>query len=140
MPPTSFQQVASSSLSLPPQSYIYSLVPIPAALAAISSDDSLRLFDRETLQLLPSGVVITAHQGITCLTSASDELLASAGRDGIARTWDVRYGKEVSQFSHGAPSFVISPTASSLERVVDQELCVLSKHGSNHSSGFRPAA
>jgi WD repeat-containing protein 89 len=101
MAPTNFQQVASSSLSLPVQSYIYCLVPTSAALAAISSDDSLRVFDRQTLQLLFGGVIKTRQEGITCLTRTNDDVLATAGRDGSVRTWDVRQGGEVSQFIHG---------------------------------------
>jgi WD40 repeat protein len=100
-------QQRHSALSLPGQSYIYSLARGSGeTLAAISSDSSLRLFDRHTLQLLPNGVLENTHLGggVTCLAEAGDggNLLATGGRDGRAKVWDVRGGrKTVVEFATG---------------------------------------
>lgn len=99
--PSPLHQRASSSLGLAKDTYIYQLVPSVRALAAISSDDSLRLFDPHTLQLLPGGLLNRVNIGVTCLSraSASGDILATAGRDGLAVTWDTRSGEKVSRFS-----------------------------------------
>ncbi|KAL1962535.1 hypothetical protein VTN77DRAFT_9410 [Rasamsonia byssochlamydoides] len=98
------QAAASSSLSLPAGSYVYALAASPSsesgAFAAISSDDSLRVFDGQTLKLLSLAAPKTHGQGgVTCLkeyrensTGSAHGLLATAGRDGAVRLWDVRAG------------------------------------------------
>ncbi|OQE46307.1 hypothetical protein PENCOP_c001G00363 [Penicillium coprophilum] len=84
--------VASSTLSLPADNYIYSIVPsAPRTFAAISSDDSLRVFDAD----LDRGSVISnaAHNGVTALRSfamGESHLLATGGRDGKVKVWDAR--------------------------------------------------
>ena len=95
------QPVASSSLSLPSGSYIYSLaVALPgSSLAAISSDNSLRLFDVRSLQVV-SVTAGSAHEnGVTTLTEygaggSERRLLATGGRDGKVRLWDARSASE----------------------------------------------
>ncbi|KAJ9204550.1 hypothetical protein DTO027B5_4947 [Paecilomyces variotii] len=93
----------SSTLSLPEGSYIYSIsASTPGSFAAISSDDSLRTFDARTLKLLSVPATKT-HEGVTCLkeyghaTEGGPQLLATAGRDGKVRLWDVRSGPGKSQ-------------------------------------------
>lgn len=88
--------VASSTLSLPADNYIYSIVPsAPGTFAAISSDDSLRVFDAADLD---RGSVIsnaTHNGGVTALRSfamGESHLLATGGRDGKVKVWDVRAG------------------------------------------------
>lgn len=108
------RQQSSSSLSLPQGSYIYSLCRNgDGALAVISSDDSLRSFDRQTLQLLPDGVIADTHSssqgGVTCLcevgagNAGRDGLMATAGRDGFVKLWDSRTARSdpVASFSTG---------------------------------------
>ncbi|KAF2140189.1 uncharacterized protein K452DRAFT_288955 [Aplosporella prunicola CBS 121167] len=83
--------LTASNLSLPPDSYIYALSPAgSSALAALSSDDSVRWFDPASLQLLPDGVVKNAHRSVTCLKAWDEHVLATAGRDGAVRLWDRR--------------------------------------------------
>jgi WD40 repeat protein len=83
------KQLASSGLSLPDDTYIYSLARTTTLCAAISSDDSLRYFDPSNLSLVHT--VVKAHQGITCLKTTSDgKGLITAGRDGTVRCWDER--------------------------------------------------
>jgi WD40 repeat protein len=87
--------VASSTLSLPTDNYIYTLTPsAPGTFAAISSDDSLRVFDTS---LNASVISTTAHHGVTSLRSFGDSLLVTGGRDGKVKVWDVRAGKAVAE-------------------------------------------
>jgi WD40 repeat protein len=95
------QPAAASSLSLPASSYIYALSAASSSseegrLAAISSDDSLRIFDSRSLKLLSVASAKT-HEGVTSLKEYRGDasghghgLLATAGRDGAIRLWDVR--------------------------------------------------
>ncbi|KAJ6191206.1 hypothetical protein N7519_001227 [Penicillium mononematosum] len=87
--------VASSTLSLPADNYIYSIVPsAPGTFAAISSDDSLRVFDAADLDRA-SVVSPATHKGVTALRSftlGESHLLATGGRDGKVKVWDVRAG------------------------------------------------
>ena len=101
------QATASSSLSLPPGTYIYAIAATSPSssgtqqqqqFAAISSDDSLRLFDGHSLQ--PTAIVTAkSHDGgVTALKEypglgGEGFLLATAGRDGAVRLWDARTGR-----------------------------------------------
>ncbi|MCJ1281063.1 hypothetical protein MMC26_000381 [Xylographa opegraphella] len=87
---------ASSSLSLPINSYIYCIKAVGRSLAAISTDDSLRLFDAVTLQVSTDRVFGNAHTGVVCLEDAGIgvESVVTAGRDGYVRCWDLRSGKK----------------------------------------------
>lgn len=96
-------QVLSSSLGLPPSSYIYKLLSTSPrqdpltytktdTLAVVSSDDSLRLLNPATLNLLPDGLV-KVNESVTCLERVDDaasNLIATAGRDGFVNCWDKR--------------------------------------------------
>ena len=92
------KETASSSLSLPPNSYIYSIIPISSgSFAAISSDDSLRIFDALDGNLSPASIFAnnTHQDGVTCLKSYSSSsqqlrLLVTAGYDGRVKLWDIR--------------------------------------------------
>lgn len=87
---------ATSGLSLPTDSYIYCIAALDHALAAISSDDSLRVFGPETLQLTSGLALENVHIGVTCLKSASSSSrsVITAGRDGCIRYWDLRTGEK----------------------------------------------
>jgi WD40 repeat protein len=98
----------STSPSIKPDTYIYKILPVAAntALAAISSDDSLLLFDSATLQPLASATQLQGkiHEGVTCLrpfgvgAAADDDggpdkdghCVLTAGMDGTVRGWDLR--------------------------------------------------
>jgi WD repeat-containing protein 89 len=109
-----FRPVASSSLSLPSGSYIYSLAAaLPGlSLAAISSDDSLRLFDVRSLQVVSVTAGSTHENGVTTLTEYTSGvgtergLLVTGGRDGKVRLWDVRSasGKPMLEMTTGRGS------------------------------------
>jgi WD40 repeat protein len=89
------KEVASSSLSLAGDNYIYSIVPSSRTeFAAISSDDSLRIFDASKLSHA-SLVANNAHDGVTSLRTydASKQLVITGGRDGKMKLWDLRNGK-----------------------------------------------
>ncbi|KAK4983908.1 hypothetical protein LTR50_006941 [Elasticomyces elasticus] len=99
MPPTSFSQVASTDLSLPSDTYIYSLAQNTAGnLATVSSDDSVCFLDRDTLA--SSAKSNQLHTGVTCVTALADHASSflTAGRDGAVRCWDPR----VAQVAVGA--------------------------------------
>lgn len=101
-----FHNAVTSSLSLPVNSYIYSLTPARQhqSLGVISSDDSLYVLDRETLAVLPGGHIPRIHDGVTCLKRFDDQgnVLATAGRDGAVRCWDLRTRKSVVEFRNCA--------------------------------------
>ncbi|KAJ5294854.1 hypothetical protein N7508_009675 [Penicillium antarcticum] len=104
------QAVASSSLSLPADSYIYGLTAAgPGTFAAISSDDSLRVFDAADLN---RGAVVSSHthDGVTSLRSyvGESQLLVTGGRDGKVRIWDVRAGGPVVEMETTKQSPVLS--------------------------------
>jgi WD40 repeat protein len=106
---TPLKALASSSLSLPSGSYIYSIVPLckSDSLAVISSDDSLRVFNRESLQLDSGGVLSNIHEGVTCVKHFGGDAgpVITAGRDGFVRTWDLRMGgdKKCGEVQTGPP-------------------------------------
>ncbi|KAE8151033.1 WD domain protein [Aspergillus avenaceus] len=87
---------ASSSLSLGQDNYIYSIAAAsPNSFAAISSDDSLRVFDAAGLGHV-SVAAADAHKGVTSLKSydVGQQLIATGGRDGHVKLWDLRNGKK----------------------------------------------
>ncbi|RHZ45022.1 WD repeat protein [Aspergillus thermomutatus] len=90
---------ASSSLSLGPGNYIYSITPMsPGSLAAISSDDSLRVCDGAGLDRVAVVAAQThGNGGVTSLrrygAGQHQQLLVTGGRDGKVKLWDLRGGK-----------------------------------------------
>lgn len=95
----------TSNLGLAPETFIYKILSTsprfdaytytasPDQLAIISSDDTLRFLDPATLSLLPNGLLKNVHQSVTCLEHVDDEgnnIVATAGRDGLVKYWDKR--------------------------------------------------
>jgi len=79
----------------PTGTYVYDIVPISAssALAAISSDDCLRILDSSTLQV--KSLIKNSGKEVTCLKSfggEGDSVIAVGGRDGKVGLWDFRLG------------------------------------------------
>ena len=93
----------TSSLSLPADSYIYKILHVNGHLAAISSDDSLRLIDLKTLREIAGGVLKNVHDGVTCLQAVDHDpnSLLTAGRDAVVRQYDLRVGQKTMQLSDG---------------------------------------
>ena len=93
----------TSFLSLPANSYIYRIVHVNGNIAAISSDDSLRLIDINTLREIAGGVLNNVHDGITCLQVVDDDPygLLTAGRDAVVQRYDLRSGQKIMQVSDG---------------------------------------
>lgn len=96
---------AASSLALPAGNYIYSIAAsAPGSFAAISSDDSLRVFDSANLDRV-SVISRKAHDaGVTSLRSyaaGESQLLATGGREGTVKLWDARAGNAVLEVETG---------------------------------------
>ena len=94
---------ATSVLSLPADSYIYKIVPVNGNLAAISSDDSLRLINLSTLREIAGGVLNNVHDGVTCLQVVDNDLnsVLTAGRDAVVNQYDLRTGQKTMQLGDG---------------------------------------
>jgi WD40 repeat protein len=116
----SYKSTASSDLKLPKDSYIYSIATTAAqddtrtdfykpltlsdALAVISSDDSLRLFNSSTLDLLPDGIFKNANKGLTSMkrfaaNGQECNMFMTAGRDGKVNGWDLRSHTKALEFT-----------------------------------------
>lgn len=93
----------STSLSLPPNSYIYNIVAVGEKLGVISSDDSLRIFDPQTLQIISDGIRCNAHEGLTCLerNHSDNNTVLTAGRDGKIHCWDIRAAEKTFELGSG---------------------------------------
>ncbi len=108
----SYIPLSSTPLSLPKDTYIYTLVPLPSShsspsspptnLAALASDNSVRIFPLSSssagaLPQTPTVTLANVHEGGgTCLKALNDvdgaNMLVTAGRDGAVRCWDWRVG------------------------------------------------
>lgn len=98
-----------SLLSLLENSYVYKILPVNNGhLAAISSDDSLRIVDARTLQEISGGTLRNVHHGVTCLEPVANDpaSVCTAGRDGTVKRWDLRSGKSTLEFRDGMKSKV----------------------------------
>lgn len=92
---------ASSSLHTLPGTYIYSVIRSSAdALAAISSDDLVRLFSPTTLEPTAS---IAVPAGVTCVRRVDNNILATASRSGEVALWDTRTRAQAGTFRASAP-------------------------------------
>lgn len=94
---------ATSSSSLPADSYIYDIIHANGKLAATSSDDSLRLFDPHNLQEIADGVLNNVHEGVTCVQVVDQDPngLLTAGRDAVVQRYDLRLGQQTMQLGDG---------------------------------------
>lgn len=90
------KNTASSSLSLPAENYIYSITAASpgSSFAAISSDDSLRVFDSNDIRRVSVVAPKTHSNGVTALEpyQQQQQVLVTGGRDGKVKVWDLRKG------------------------------------------------
>jgi WD40 repeat protein len=99
-----YSPVLTTTLSLPKEVYVTNLYlqqPTggdPASILAVSTDDSLHVLSPESLK--PNTSIQNLQQGFTELrTVPGTDQIFSAGRDGVARLWDLRTGKKVHEFT-----------------------------------------
>ncbi|KAL9614200.1 MAG: hypothetical protein Q9167_001288 [Letrouitia subvulpina] len=71
----------AQSSPLNPDTFVYTILPIQGSLASISSDNTLRILDQTSLQLVSSSFSHEPQGGVTCLTRHEDRRLLTAGRD-----------------------------------------------------------
>lgn len=93
--------LVTTSPPLAPDTYIYRIISGYERLLSISSDDSLRLIDRHTLQHAPPYTFSQIHHGITCLGALEDRGILTAGRDGVVKCTDPRTSKSALDISKG---------------------------------------
>ncbi|EPS40090.1 hypothetical protein H072_6124 [Dactylellina haptotyla CBS 200.50] len=90
-----FTSTLTSAISSPEGTYHYSLARTGAHLAVISSDDHIRVIDPSSLAVLSGSTSPIHDDGVTCLKSLNEargDIVATAGRDGAAKLWDLRQG------------------------------------------------
>jgi len=98
--------LTSSTLALPPDTYIYTLARLQNSCAAISSDDTLTYFDPSNLSI--SSQVKNANKSITSLCATHDGAgVATAGRDGFVKVWDPRSEGVVREYRNRKRGFLI---------------------------------
>lgn len=97
------QLAATSDLPLREGEYVYHILFVRSYLAAISSDDSLRLVDPASLRDVPNGHMSKVHDGVTSVRSPSksSDMLVTAGRDARVKSWDLRSGTQAITFHEG---------------------------------------
>ena len=94
-------QIVAISSPLPPDTYVYRILPYRTDLVSISSDDSLHVTDQSTLQSILNGIACTGHNGITCLEEVQDRGFVTAARDGCVRGWDLQSRTKFFELQHG---------------------------------------
>lgn len=87
----------------PPDTYIYHIEPVANGIAAISSDDCLRLIDPLVLHEPALNVVQNIHTEVTCLKplDAQNSIVCTAGRDGKVNIFDLRAETKVAEVTTG---------------------------------------
>lgn len=102
-----FHDVDSFHISEPADTYIYDIVPVAAGLAVISSDDSLRLLDPESLNGTPINSIRKINTDVTCLTTSAGNagFVYTAGRDGRVCIVDPRTGAKAGEVKAGKLAF-----------------------------------
>jgi SEL1 protein len=101
-----FDTVDSFQITEPGDTYIYDIVPVAGSLATISSDDTLRFLDPQSLNGAPKHFVPKINTDVTCLkalpsNTAGGELVCTAGRDGRISIVDSRTGTKIGEVRTG---------------------------------------
>ena len=114
-------------------SYIYKILQVNSNLAAISSDDSLRIIDSTSLKEIAGGVLKNVHAGVTCLEAPENDknVFLTAGRDAVVRSWDLRSGRSTLELSDGKETKDSSKFAH-LQMVKDSNTTYLSLRNDDH--------
>jgi WD repeat-containing protein 89 len=83
----------------PQGTYIYHLEPVADEIAAISSDDCLRLVNPTSLHGPALKVIPKVHAEVTCLKALEGQnfIVCTAGRDGRINIWDLRGNANVAE-------------------------------------------
>ncbi|KAF4632481.1 hypothetical protein G7Y89_g5643 [Cudoniella acicularis] len=95
--------ISAFHVSSPENTYIYDIVPVSGGLAAISSDDSLRVLNPLALNGEPINSVRRVNTDVTCLKAVNSSVegdavvVCTAGRDGRVCLVDVRTGSRVAE-------------------------------------------
>jgi WD40 repeat protein len=95
--------VGAFAIGHPPETYIYDIQPLADGVAAISSDNCLRLIDPLVLHGPPLQVVQNVHTDVTCLKvlDADSSIVCTAGRDGRINIFDFRAKSKVAEVRTG---------------------------------------
>lgn len=98
-------------ISDPTNTYVYDIVPVAAGLAAISSDDSLRLLDPLALNGAPLNSIRRVNTDVTCLKAINTTaegyalIVCTAGRDGRVCLQDPRTSAKIGEVRTGGLEF-----------------------------------
>ena len=109
-----FEAIGSFHISEPEDTYIYDILPVGGGLAAISSDDTLRFLDPQSLNGPPQQSIRKINTDVTCLkalasTAGDGGLVCTAGRDGRVCFVDPRTGTKVGEVRTGKLTTYLSP-------------------------------
>jgi len=93
----------SFKVEQPQETYIYHIEPIGDEIAAISSDDCLRLISPTSLHSPPLKVIPKVHAEVTCLKALDGQraIACTAGRDGRINIWDLQGNTKVAELKTG---------------------------------------
>jgi SEL1 protein len=90
---------SSFAIKSPADTYIYDIVPLSSgSIAAISSDDCLRILNPLNLERGEVNLVKGVGKDITCLRNVNaegGEVVVTAGRDGAVSLTDLRGARKV---------------------------------------------
>lgn len=87
----------------PAETYIYHIEPVADGVAAISSDNCLRLIDPLFLQGPALNVLQNVHTEVTCLKAldGQNSIVCTAGRDGKVNVFDFRAKTKAAEIKTG---------------------------------------
>lgn len=103
----SLTDIGAFKITDPVDTYVYEIVPCASGIAAISSDDSLRLLNPLALDGYPLNSIRTVNKEVTCLKAVNEvvegdaSVVVTAGRDGRVCLVDLRSGSRVGEVRSG---------------------------------------
>ncbi|EPQ67544.1 Bgt-1877 [Blumeria graminis f. sp. tritici] len=105
----SLNTIDSVQIGAPGSTYVYDILPLTEGLAALSSDDALRILNPQSLSE-PCTLLKNVGESTTCFRAFDTTcLIAVAGRDGFVRLWDIRSGhKQVGEIKADDSSAILS--------------------------------